>query len=183
MTYPMAPMAGGPGPGPGTYPPQPPWTPPPPPRRGTTARLGLAAVILAAGLVGGIIGSLITQHSSTSETPTSTTAAQDVTPDDVRAQDIKLCTEYVLINETRPQPVTSSRDLVPVIAAVRTSLATYPDASADLRSALNDVVDAYFAELSDFESKGAKGLVDPPKYNEAAAQATHDRAWALCGLR
>lgn len=181
MTYPTAG-------GPGVYPPpqgQPPWTPPPAPppplpaRSRTATRLALAAAILAAGLGGGIAGSLLTDRGA-SDAP-STKAAP--TAEHVRAQDIKLCTEYVLINETRPQPVTASRDLVPVVAAVRTSLAAYPDASADIRSAINDVVDSYFAELSDFESRGAKGLVDPPQYNQAAAQATHDRAWALCGLK
>lgn len=180
MTYPTAG-------GPGVYPPaqgQPPWTPPPappPPRpaRRTTTRLALAAAILAAGLGGGIAGSLLTHRFDT----TTSVAGKAPSPDDVRTQDIKLCTEYVLITATKPQPVISSRDLVPAVAAVRTSIAAYPDASADLRSALNDVADAYFAELSHFESKGAKGLVDPPKYDRAAAQATYDRAWALCGLK
>ncbi len=182
MTYPMAPMAGGPGPG--TYPPQPPWTPPPPSRRGTAARLGLAAAVLAAALGGGIVGSLLTHRAADTATETSATATGAApTPEDVRAQDIKLCTEYALVNVARPQPATSSRDLVPVVAAVRTSLAAHTDASTDIRSALNDVVDTYFAEMADFENRGSKGLVDPPKYDEAAAQATYDRAWALCGLK
>lgn len=182
MTYPMAPMAGGPGPG--TYPPPPPWTPPPPPRRGTTALLGLAAAVLAAGLVGGIVGALLTHRSNTSDTPASTTAAQEaVTPEDVRAQDIKLCTEYALINAATPKPVKSEDDLLAAVAAVRTSLAAYPDASADIRSALNDVVDSYFAMMANFTNKGSKGLVEPPQYDEASAQATFDSAWALCGLK
>lgn len=184
MTYPMTG-----GPGPGVYPPQPPWTPPtsPPPQppRRTGTRLALAAAILAAALGGGIIGSVITNRTETSATPpTTAAAARDTpTPEYVRAQDVKLCTEYALINVARPQPAMSSRDLFPVAAAVRTSLATYPDANADIRSALSDVVDTYFAEMADFEKRGSKGLVDPPKYDEAAAQATYDRAWAICGLK
>ena len=66
---------------------------------------------------------------------------------------------------------------------MRTSLAAYPDASADIRSALNAVVDSYFAMMANFTNMEAKGLVEPPQYDEAAVQATFDRAWALCGLK
>lgn len=180
MNYPMAPMAGGPGPS--TYPPQQPWTTPPP-RRGTTARLGLAAAVLATGISGGIIGSLLTHRSNTSDTPASTTAAQAASPEDVRAQDSKLCTEYAFINLATPKPVKSEDDLLAAVAAVRTSLAAYPDASADIRSALNDVVDSYFAMMANFTNMESKGLVEPPKYDEASSQATFDSAWALCGLK
>lgn len=179
--------------GPGVYPPQqqgpPPWTPPPPPptpRGRTAARLGLAAAVLAAGLGGGIVGALLTHRTDPApDTATSTTAATGQTPtaDEVHAQDVKLCTEYVLTVAAKPNPVTSSREVLPALAALRTSLAAYPDASANLRSALSDVVDSYFAEISDFESKGPQGLVDPPKYDQAAAQATRNRAWVLCGLK
>ena len=182
MTYPMT---GGPGPGPGVYPPQPPWTPPTspppqPPRRNAT-RLALAAAILAAALGGGIIGSLLTR-ADTSATPSTTAAQETATPEYVRAQDVKLCTEYVLMTAALTKP-TVAGELAPAAAAVRTSLAAHPGASADVRSALSDVVDAYLAELSSFESRGPKGLVDPPKYDQAAAQATYDRAWAICGLK
>ena len=180
MTYPMTG-----GPGPGVYPPQPPWTPPtsPPPQppRRTGTRLALAAAILAAALGGGIIGSLLTR-ADTSATPSTTAAQETATPEYVRAQDVKLCTEYVLINEAMAKP-TVPGELGPAAAAVRTSLAAHPEASADVRSALSDVVDAYFTELSHFESRGAKGLVDPPKYDQAAARAIYDRAWAICGLK
>lgn len=176
------------------YPPQqqgpPPWTPPPPPptpraRGGLTARLGLAATILAAALGGGITGALLTRADTPPPSDASPTTATRQTPtaDEVHAQDVKLCTEYVLVVATKPQPVGSSRDLVPALAALRTSLAAYPDASPDLRSALNDVADSYFAQISDFESKGPQGLVNPPKYDQAASNATRDRAWALCGLK
>lgn len=184
MTYPTG--------GPGVYPPQqqgpPPWTPPPPaprPRGRLAARLGLAATILAAALGGGILGALLTRTDTPPPTDAAPTTATQQTPtaDEVHAQDVKLCTEYVLVIATKPQPVGSSRDLVPALAALRTSLAAYPDASADLRSALNDVADSYFAEISHFESKGPQGLVDPPQYDRTAAQATYDRAWSLCGLK
>lgn len=187
MTYPTG--------GPGVYPPQqqgpPPWTPTPPPptprvRGGTTARLGLAAAVLAAALGGGIVGSLLTHRtaatSDASPSTTTTTTRQALTPDEVRAQDVKLCTEYALVNVATPsQP--SSPELVAAAAAVRTSLAAHPNASPDLRSALNDVVDTYFATISNRESRGPQGLVDPPKYSQAAAGAAYDRAWALCGLK
>lgn len=183
MTYP-----------PGVYPPQqqgpPPWTPPlaptPRARGGLAARLGLAATILAAALGGGIVGALLTHRTDAaapSDAAPTTATRQAPTADEVHAQDVKLCTEYVLVIATKPQPVGSSRDLVPAVAALRTSLAAYPDASADLRSALNDVADSYFAEISHFESKGPQGLVDPPQYDRTAAQATYDRAWSLCGLK
>ena len=179
MTYPTAG-----GPGPGVYQGQPPWTPPtpPPPQppRRTATRLALAAAILTAGLGGGIIGSLLT--SRTSDTSPTITARETTTPEYIHAQDVKLCTEYVFTNEALPRP-RSSGDLVSAAAAVRTSLAAHPDASANIRSALGDVVDSYFAELSHSESRGARGLVEPPQYDQAAAQATYDRAWAVCGLK
>ena len=181
MTYPMTG-----GPGPGVYPPQPPWTPPtsPPPQppRRTGTRLALAAAILAAALGGGIIGSLLTRADTPAATSPTTAPQDTATPEYVRAQDVKLCTEYVLINEAMAKP-TVPGELGPAAAAVRTSLAAHPEASADVRSALSDVVDAYFTELSHFESRGAKGLVDPPKYDQAAARAIYDRAWAICGRK
>ncbi len=187
MTYPMAG-----GPGPGVYPPpqgQTPWTPPtaPPPRppRRTATRLALAAAILAAGLGGGITGALLTRADTSATSPTTTPAVparETSTPEYVRSQDVKLCTEYVLMTAALTNP-TVAGELAPAAAAVRTSLAAHPDASADVRSALSDVVDAYFAELSSFESRGPKGLVDPPKYDQAAARDTYDRAWAICGLK
>lgn len=181
MTYPMTG-----GPGPGVYPPQPPWTPPtsPPPQppRRTATRLALAAAILAAGLSGGIIGSLLTR-ADTPATPPTTAAQETATPEYIRAQDTKLCTEYAFINLATPKPVKSEDDLLAATAAVRTSLAAHTDASADIRSALSDVVDSYFAMMANFGNMEAKGLVEPPKYDEAAAQATFDRAWAICGLK
>lgn len=182
MTYPTAG-------GPGVYPQQgpPTWTPPPPPlpqpaRGGTAARLGLAAAILAAALGGGIVGSLLTHRTNTAPDTTASAATGAPTPDAVHAQDVKLCTEYAFIVAAKPKPVTSSRDLVPGLAALRTSIAAYPDASADLRATLGDVADSYVAEMSNLENKTGKGLVEPPKYDQPAAQATRDRAWALCGL-
>ncbi len=183
MTYP-----------PGVYPPQqqgpPPWTPPPPPptprpRGGLAARLGLAATILAAALGGGIVGALLTRADTPPPPDAAPTTAtrQAPTADEVHAQDIKLCTEYALTVAAKPNPVTSSREVLPALGALRTSIAAHPDASADLRAVLNDVADSYFAEISDFEQKGPQGLVAPPKYDEAASQATRDRAWALCGLK
>ena len=181
MTYPMTG-----GPGPGVYPPQPPWTPPtsspPQPPRRPASRLALAAAILAAAVGGGIIGSVLTNRTDTSAIPSTTAAQETAAPEDVRAQDVKLCTEYVLMTAALTKP-TVAGELAPAAAAVRTSLAAHPGASADIRSALSDVVDAYLAELSSFESRGPKGLVDPPKYDQAAAQATYDRAWAICGLK
>ena len=37
--------------------------------------------------------------------------------------------------------------------------------------------------MANFTNMEAKGLVEPPQYDEAAVQATFDRAWALCGLK
>ena len=173
------------------YPPQqqgpPPWTPPPAPtpqvRNRTAARLGLAATIIAAALGGGITGALLTRADTPPPSAASPTTGQAPTADEVHAQDIKLCTEYALTVAAKPNPVTSSREVLPALGALRTSIAAHPDASADLRAVLNDVADSYFAEISDFEQKGPQGLVDPPKYDEAASQATRDRAWALCGLK
>ena len=182
MTYPDGP---GPYPQPGRAPgAPPPVQPSKAPRGNTWARLGVAATILAAAIGGGIIGSLLTNRADSTTADTSATTAADgaPTPEYVNSQDIKLCTEYALITVARPQPVTSD-DLLPAVAAVRTSLAAYPEASADLRAALNDVVDSYFAEMSNLENRGEKGLVDPPKYDQAAVQATYGRAWAICGLK
>ncbi len=180
MTYPTAG-----GPGPGVYQGQPPWTPPtpPPPQppRRTATRLALAAAILTAGLGGGIIGSLLT--SRTSDTSPTTTARETATPEYVRAQDVKLCTEYALIVAATPKPLTPDNGLIATTAAVRTSLAAHPDASENIRSALSDVIDSYFAVLSNDADEGPKGLVEPPKYDHATVQATYDRAWAICGLK
>ncbi len=168
--------------GPGAYPQpgQAPGPPPPPaPSRGNTwARVGLAAAVLGAGIGGGIIGSLLTNRDNTA----TTADTSEATPEYVHSQDVKLCTEYALINAATPKPVESEDDLLAATAAVRTSLAAYPDASADIRAALNDAVDSYFAVMASFVNARDKGLVKSPKYDGDAVQATYDRAWAICGL-
>ncbi len=179
--------------GPGAYPQpgQAPGPPPNPPRPNTWARLGLAAAVLAAGIGGGIIGSLLTNRDDTATTSATTDTAattdtsattSEATPEYIHSQDVKLCTEYAFISVSITKPVESSRDLVPAAAALRTSLAAYPDASADIRAALNDVADGYFARMSNLENRGDKGLVESPKYDEAAVQEALNHAWAICGL-
>jgi len=106
-----------------------------------------------------------------------------LTADDVRAADIKLCTEYALVIAATPKPLTAENGLVATMAAVRTSLAAHPEASSDLQAVLNDVVEGFFATLSDDVNNELKGLVEPPEYDKGAVQATYDRAWARCGFK
>ena len=187
MTYPNT--VGGPAPYPQQG--QAPWTPPPaqpspqPPRSGTWGRLGLAAAVLAAAVGGGIVGSLLTDRADTSAPPDTspTTAAQGAaTPEDVHAQDIKLCTDYVMINSAMPNPDISGQDLLAGVAALENALERSPGASPEVRDAMNAVVQSFYAKISAYRNLRPEGLSVPPGYDNETVQASYDRAWTVCGL-
>ncbi len=176
---------GGPGAYPQPGPPPPPAPPPNPPRGNTWARVGLAAAVLAAGIGGGIIGSLLTNRddTATGAATTDTAATTEATPEYVQSQDVKLCTDYVVINSAMPNPDTSGQDLLAGAAALENSLERSPGASPEVRDAMNAVVQSFYAKIAAYSNLRPEGLSVPPGYDNETVQASYDRAWAICGLK
>lgn len=155
----------------------------PDPRRGGQSwrrRTVIAAVIAATALGGGAVGALLTGLIQHSAEPT--VAASSPTAETVHAQDVKLCTAYAIINSATPKPDNKGIDLLPGATALQVAVDANPDASPEVRTAMTQVIDVFYARMASYAPVRIRGLAEPPGYDQGAAQAAYDRAWQVCEL-
>ncbi|MFV8275829.1 hypothetical protein [Mycobacteroides abscessus] len=163
----------------GNYPPVPP--PPQPARRqGWVIALAVTAVV-GIGL-GTVIGVLIGNGGD--DAPKQETATSDAKPSEaeVHAQDIKLCTDYAIINTAIVTPDEKGSDLLPAVTALQVALTESPNASEPVREAISEMADVYRARIAAHGKVRTRGLAEPPTYSAETHKLASSRVWAVCGL-
>lgn len=182
MTYPSG-THPQPGPHVGASPPPPPWQPPPPARN----RIGWIVAIVAitallSAALGGILGATLNSKTTASTTQNGAEEASSATATDRHAQDVALCTKYAIINSAIPKPYDNAMDLLPAAAGLQSALDENPQASAAVRTAISNVVSAYYARMAAFGEVRERGLAEPPPSSMEEAQSSYNEAWTTCGL-
>lgn len=160
--------------------PPPPPAPAPPPKSQRAlwfAALAVAAVV-AAGVGGVLLGSGLHTHRD-SEPEQVVTAEHG---GDTHAQDVALCTRYVIVNASLPDRSSSGLQLLTAAAVLENALGEYPGASPEITSALTAVVQNYYRSAARSGEVRTRGLAEPPSYDLEEAEAIYDRAWTVCGL-
>ncbi|WP_133053710.1 hypothetical protein [Mycolicibacillus trivialis] len=162
----------------------PPWPASTPPRRQHN-RAAIAAALIAAAAGGAIAGAIMTAATPTTiaaPTPEGAPPPAVVSAETRHTQDVNLCTTYAISNAVIPKPDRTGMDILPAAAMLRAALLENPDASPHIRSALNDMVTVYDADMAQAARVRPGGLVEPPSRADLPIREIADRAWSMCGL-
>ena len=83
----------------------------------------LVVAILIAGLLGGVVGALITHQTESKDVPASAPIPQALAPipqapappsaETIRTQNVQLCTAYAIINSAMAKPAANATDVLP----------------------------------------------------------------------
>lgn len=172
----------------GAPPPAPPQPPPVPARRRWLVPALVGGTAVAALTIGALLGAVFTGGSGadTASPLTSQTAAPTADPApsaaEVHAQDVSLCTSYAVINSATPRPDLVGSDLLPTVTALKVALAENPHASADVREAVTNMTEVYYARVAEHGKVRTRGLAEPPPYSLEDQKEAVDRVWVVCGL-
>jgi hypothetical protein len=191
--YPPAPAYAPPQPygvAPGALPPGPPspppaWRDPKRPNVGRLLVLLLVVAILIVGLLGVVVGALITRQTESRDVPAAAPIPQVPalpSAETIRTQNVQLCTAYATINSAMPKPAGNGLEVLPGANGLRLALAENPAASPEIRDAISDVVGQFDAMIEGFGKVRTRGLADPPPYDVQHAQQVSDHAWDVCQL-
>jgi hypothetical protein len=152
----------------------------------------LVVAILIAGLLGGVVGALITHQTESKDVPASAPIPQALAPipqapappsaETIRTQNVQLCTAYAIINSAMAKPAANATDVLPGVSGLRLALSANPAASPEIRSAISDVVTQFDGLIASFGHVRTRGLAEPPPYDMQQAQPVFDHAWDICQL-
>lgn len=189
MTNPYAPPSALPHGSGGTPVDQPPVSPPsaPPSHASTGRRIGLwaglavALVVVAAGAAaaGVVVGVRVADDrnapTAVPAPPTPPTAEQ------VRASTVDLCTRFVAAAAALPSPQRTGMDVLPVANAIDSALQSNPFADAEIRTAVEKVLELNLEQVSKLSKAPTRGAVHPSTtWDAETANAASDHAWDLC---
>ncbi len=156
--------------------------PPSPVRVGLRRRVwvGVVAAVVAAAIGGGAVGAL-TMSATSNRVPSVVAEPEALSPSpgEVHAQDVRLCTKFLLVNVATPDDASKS-EVLPAVATLELALDQNQAASPTIRSAIAAARDAFAGRIA--ANVRARGLAELAPFDREAAQAAIDEAWAACRL-
>ena len=173
---------------PGSYtpplPPLPQAYPPPQPRKGkggliTAAIVGVAAIALTAGGIGGLVGNHIAAGSAAQSSPPAASSAP--TSAQVHAATVDLCTRFAAGYHAMPSTQNTAADVIPSLTYITQALNDDQVADGTIRNALTESLKLARDQASKLTNEPARGAIQPSTtWTSAAANEADQRVWDLC---
>jgi len=155
-----------------------------PPRKSKGGRIaaaiiGVAAIALTAGGIGGLIGN----HMATAPAPAAAAPAAPPAPtaEQVHTSTVDLCTRFAAGDRAMPTPQATGFDVIPSYNYISEALRENPDADSTIRDAVADSLRLYRDQASKLSHEPARGAVQPAiGWTASAANTADQRVWDLC---